>query len=219
MEFILKKPIYFVLGNHDFYKGSIAGTRKRIGKLARQSNYLVYLSQEGVVELTPSTALIGHDGWADARCGDYEHSDVPMNDYVLIEELARWNQGIVPDKTSLRKALESLAQEAADHFAKVLPEAVDRYREVLAVTHVPPFPEAAWHQGHISDDNHLPHFACEVVGEVMFGVMHAHPSAKLLVLCGHTHGDGELELLDNFYVWTGRADYGSPQIQRILTVE
>jgi hypothetical protein len=112
-----------------------------------------------------------------------------------------------------------LAQEAADHFAKVLPEAVERYREVLAVTHVPPFREAAWYQGHTSDDNHLPHFACKVVGDVLLEVMRAHPTAKLLVLCGHTHSGGELQVLDNIHVSTGRADYGSPEIQRILTVE
>ena len=53
----------------------------------------------------------------------------------------------------------------------------------------------------------------------MLGVMRSHPNAKLLVLCGHTHGRGELEVLDNFYISTGGADYGCPKIQRILTVE
>ena len=31
MEDALQKSIYFVLGNHDFYKGSIARTRDRVG--------------------------------------------------------------------------------------------------------------------------------------------------------------------------------------------
>ena len=34
--------------------------------------------------------LVGHDGWADARLGDYERSQVQLNDFVLIEELARY---------------------------------------------------------------------------------------------------------------------------------
>ena len=54
------------------------------------SQKMVYLSQAGVVELTPSTALVGHDGWADARLGDFDHSDVVLNDYVLIDELRQW---------------------------------------------------------------------------------------------------------------------------------
>lgn len=219
MDFILKKPIYFVLGNHDFYKSSIARTREKVGRLARQSDHLVYLTQEGVVELTPTTALVGHDGWADARCGEFERSTVQLSDFVLIEELARHNRFSLPDKLGLRRTLESLAKESADHFARVLPEAVSKYREVLAITHVPPFQEAAWHRGRISDDEYLPYFASRIVGDVMKGVMLAHPSAKLLVLCGHTHGDGKFQVLDNFYVWTGHADYGSPEIQKVLTVE
>ena len=153
------------------------------------------------------------------RLGDYERSQVQLSDFVLIEELARYNKCGFLDKRGLRRAMESLAQEAADHFAKVLPDAVSRYREVIAVTHVPPFREAAWHQGKPSGDDFLPYFASKIVGDVMLGVMRSHPNAKLLVLCGHTHGEGELTVLDNFYVWTGGADYGSPRIQRILTVE
>ena len=208
MESVLRKPIYFVLGNHDFYNGSVAQTRARVGSLVRESENLVYLAQEGVVELTPSTALVGHDGWADARLGDYERSLVQINDLVLIEELARYNKYALPDRLGVRRAMERLAKEAADHFANVLPEAVSRYRDVLAVTHVPPFREAAWYQGKPSGDDFLPYFASKVIGDVMLGVMRSHPSAKLLVLCGHTHGEGELDVLDNFHVWTGGADYG-----------
>ena len=219
MESVLRKPIYFVLGNHDFYNGSVAQTRARVGSLVRQSENLVYLTQEGVVELTPSTALVGHDGWADARLGDYERSQVQLSDFALIEELAPHNEHGIMDKPGTRQVMEALAKEAADHFAKVLPEAVSRYRNVVAVTHVPPFREAAWHQGKPSSDDFLPYFASKIVGDVMLGVMRAHPNGKLLVLCGHTHGEGELEVLDNLHVWTGGADYGRPKIQRILTVE
>lgn len=113
MEAAFQKPIYFVLGNHDFYKGSIARTRDRVGKLARQSDHLVYLSQEGVVQLTPNTAMVGHDGWADARLGDIGRSDVLLNDYFLIEELSRWSRDFIPDKEGLITTLHDLGDEAA----------------------------------------------------------------------------------------------------------
>lgn len=219
MEWILQNPLYFVLGNHDFYRDSIARTRARVGRLARQSEHLVYLTQEGVVELSPTTALVGHDGWADARLGDYDHSDVQLNDHYVIEELARHTRGLIPDKGALRRALEALGDEAAAHFGRVLPEAARRYREILAVTHVPPFREAAWYDGRISDDNFLPHFASKAVGDVMRGVMSAHPESKLLVLCGHTHGKGEVSILENLRVWTGGAEYGNPEVQAVLDVE
>jgi hypothetical protein len=39
---------------------------------------------------------------------------------------------------------------------------------------------------------------------------------RLLVLCGHTQGGGELHVLPNLKVLTGEAEYGNPQIQQIL---
>ena len=46
-------PVYFVLGNHDFYRGSIASTRRVVGFVVSDTPGLVYLSHAGVVELTP----------------------------------------------------------------------------------------------------------------------------------------------------------------------
>ncbi len=68
------RPVFFVLGNHDFYRGSVAGTRRQVGYVVGEG--LVYLNQAGVVELTPTTALVGHDGWADGRLGDLDGSGV-----------------------------------------------------------------------------------------------------------------------------------------------
>ena len=70
-----KCPVYFVLGNHDFYGGSISRVRQRMTDLAARMQNLTYLSQtQDVIPLTPRVGLIGHDGWADARVGDYMRS-------------------------------------------------------------------------------------------------------------------------------------------------
>ena len=42
---------------------------------------------------------------------------------------------------------------------------------------------------------------------------------ELLVLCGHTHGSGETQILDNLHVLTGGAKYGEPAIQRVFEFE
>ena len=94
----LARPVYFVLGNHDFYHGSIRQVRAAVEELCRRVENLHYLPSAGVVELTSDTALIGHGGWGDARVGDFDGSTVALNDYVLIEELsfivsAHQNQG------------------------------------------------------------------------------------------------------------------------------
>ena len=214
---ILRKRVYFVLGNHDFYRGSIGKTRVEVARLAGELELLTYLTASGVVELTRQTALVGHDGWADARLGDFEGSDVILNDYLLIEDLCKWKTGSELDKPALREALNVLGDEAARHFERVLREAVLRYPEVIAVTHVPPFKEATWYNGRHSDDNYLPHFACRATGDVMRSVMKSNPQSRLLVLCGHTHGSGAVQISDNFRVLTGEAEYRKPAMVRIFT--
>jgi hypothetical protein len=153
-----------------------------------------------------------------ARLGDFEGSDVFLNDYVLIEELRKWKGSLYLDKPALREALNVLGDEAARHFEVVLQQAVAQYPSVIAVIHVPPFKEAAWYNGRHSDDNYLPHFACKAVGDVMRKIMEANPKSRLLVLCGHTHGSGEVQILENLQVLTGGAEYRNPVIQRIFDI-
>ncbi len=108
-----------------------------------------------------------------------------LTDIHLIAELAVCWNGVDLDKHRLRPILTALADEAARHFESVLEAAATEYPNVVAVTHVPPFREAAWYQGKPSNDDFLPYFASKVVGEVMVKVMQAHPQSNLLVLCGH----------------------------------
>ena len=63
----LDRPINFVLGNHDFYRGSIRQVRASVEDLCRRVENLHYLPSAGVVKLTPDAALIGHGGWDDAE--------------------------------------------------------------------------------------------------------------------------------------------------------
>jgi predicted MPP superfamily phosphohydrolase len=214
---LTERPVYFVLGNHDFYRGSIAATRRQVGYVVGEG--LVYLSQSGVVELTPSTALVGHDGWADGRLGDLDRSEEILNDFLLIDELRCWRDAHTLDKPALRRVLETLGDEAADYLKSVLAPAVEKYPHVIVATHVPPFREAAWYEGRPSSDDFLPFFACKAVGDVLLATARSHPGCQMLVLCGHTHGGGEVQVLENLRVVTGPAEYGKPEIQQIIKVE
>jgi hypothetical protein len=73
----------------------------------------VYLSQSGIVELTSDTALVGHDSWADGRLGDLDHSEVILNDFLLIDfllidELRRWrnNDTTIHSPTSFPRNMD-----------------------------------------------------------------------------------------------------------------
>lgn len=213
LEVELSLPIYFVLGNHDFYQGSITSVRSLVASLSDQSKWLRWLTRCGVVPLTETACLIGHDGWADGRMGNASASRVMLNDYLLINELA-----YLPVAERFDR-LHRLGDEAAAYIKQVLPEALEKYQQIILVTHVPPFRQACWHEGQISDDEFLPHFTCQAVGDVLMSIMQQHPDRQMLVLCGHTHGSGEATILPNLRVITGRAQYGVPQMQSLLEVE
>jgi len=219
MDAIIQKPIYFVLGNHDFYHNSVESMRLRVRKLTYEAHDLHYLTVEGIVELGENTAIIGHDGWADGKSGNFDQTQVILNDHLLIGEISQWYDGYRVDKTGLGATLEALAAEAADHFRKLLTEAARNYENVIAITHVPPYKEATWHEGGISDDNFLPYFSSQLVGDVLTGVMEDHPQCNLTVLCGHTHGGGQLQVLKNLLVVTGPSKYGVPALQGVLEIK
>src|SRR5262249_31586538 len=136
----VRKPIYFVLGNHDFYKSSIATVRTQVAGLSARMPNLTWLSGTQVVELSAATALVGHDGWGDGTLGSFDEA-VMLNDDLQIEELTTF------DKHSLFKKLRELGEEAADHVRGTLTAALGKYRNICLLTHVPPFRESCWHEG------------------------------------------------------------------------
>jgi len=209
----LHVPVYFVLGNHDFYGGSIHEVREQIRDAGAESPRLHWLDESDVVELGPRTALLGADGWADARCGDYERSRVMLNDYLSIREF------ISLGKTARREMMQTLASNAAEQIKAKLPTAAASHSEVVLLTHCPPFRDACWHEGAISNDDYLPHFSCKAMGDALIDVMKQHPDTRLTVLCGHTHSSGRAQILPNVVALTGQAQYGAPQIQQVFELE
>jgi Icc protein len=238
LESEFKRPIYFVLGNHDYYLSSFNQVRLKIRKLCNESEGLCWLSESGVVEITPETGLIGHDSWADGRLGSYERSDLLLNDYILIEDFnplikeaesdSQSFPGVINNishlftsmqaKQSRLTRMQALAEEAVLHVERYLPRALERYKHVFFLTHVPPFRESCWHRGKISDDNGLPHFSTKIVGDTLIRNMKDNPGRNLTVLCGHTHSKAEVQILENLTVFAAQADYGNPKVQKVLNI-
>lgn len=202
-------PLYVVLGNHDYYGGGIQAVRNSILKLSEELDRLTYLTlSKTPTMLTSRVGLVGHDGWADAREGDYHRSLVMMNDYLLIEELAHVSKS---DRLAL---LHELGDQAASVLRSQLAVALQQFPHVFVLTHVPPFRGACWYHGTISDDEWAPHFVCQAVGRLLQDLASLYPSRHITTLCGHTHHAGEYEPLPNLQVITGEAEYGFPRITR-----
>jgi len=205
----LKCPVYFVLGNHDYYHGSFSEVNGNVQKIAGSSEHLFFLDDLAPIELDKKTALLGHGCWADSRFGDYANSTVMLNDYLLIKDFAGLG------KEMRLKKLRELGDSAAEKIENKLVAAFRKYPQVVLLTHVPPFKESCWHKGKMSDDDYLPHFSCKAAGDAMIRVMRLRPESYLTVLCGHTHSPGRIMVLENLEVITGSSDYGRPEIQEL----
>lgn len=198
--------LYFVLGNHDFYRGSIENVRDRIGNGILKTNWLRTC---GVVQLGENTALVGDDGWYDGGYDDWFRSKVDMNDYYLIKEI-----GIKVDRKKKFRKIQQLSQESADHVYKTGTEALKTNSNLIIATHVPPFREAAIYNGKESDPDWMPHFSSKRMGDAIRKLSQENPLGNITVLCGHTHGEGTCQPESNVICYTSKAEYYLPEINK-----
>lgn len=206
------RPIYFVLGNHDYYGASISETRRVAKKLNRFHPQLHWLPDAGVIELGAETALVGHGCFGDGRFGAGLESSLELADHTLTDDFRELN------RSELFSKLNRLGDEAAATLRELVISALARSWRVFVLTHVPPFAEVSHHRGRENDQEALPFYTCAAVGAMLLEVMRVHPEHKMTVLCGHTHSSAEFHPLPNVEVFAGESTYGQPRIQRIFTV-
>ena len=209
-------PVYFVLGNHDYYRGSFQAVDRAVATTCRATEGLHWLQHE-VVPLTDAVTLVGVNGWYDAGYGD-RNTDLELTDFRLIEEL-------FAAQDDSREALLRACAERALRQARALEQRLDeiveheRPRQIVVATHVPPFQAAAWHDGKPSDDRWAPFFSNKALGDSLLRCAERHSAVDYTVLCGHTHGSGTYHARRNLTVYTGRAQYGAPELAGFLEVE
>lgn len=210
----IKKPIYFILGNHDYYQGTINNVRETLVTLSKTHQQLFWLPGTGIQLLPHNTILLGQDGWADGRLGDYENSQISLNDNRMIADLF---QEKILGKFQLLEKMQQLADIDAIALQNNLTQAIEqRPKKIIVLTHVPPFKEACLDNGQVSDANWLPYFSAKVMGDVLMPCAKDNPSIDFLVLCGHTHSEAYYQPLANLTVKTGRAEYYHPTVQEII---
>jgi Icc protein len=210
------RPVYFVLGNHDYYRGSFRAVDRAVAATCGATAGLHWLHDE-VVSLGDGVPLIGVNGWYDAGYGNRD-TDLELSDFTLIEELFAAQDD---SRRALLRACADRAQEQAQALEHRLVELLERepLRHVVVATHVPPFREAAWHEGKPSDDRWAPFFSNRALGQVLLRWAERNPDVATTVLCGHTHGSGCYRARENLTVYTGRAQYGAPDLAGFLEVE
>ena len=192
-----RRVVYYVLGNHDFYGGSIAETRREASKAG------AWLGACAPVDLGNGACLLGVDGWYDFRAGRGADTRIAMNDWHHIHDFASLN------RSAIVAASRALAEQSAELATRKLQAAVQAgYTRILLATHVPPFAEASRHDGKPSDPDWAAVMVNQVLGDTLFAFATEHPEVSVEVLCGHTHEAWDGRLAENLRVRVGRADYG-----------
>lgn len=215
----INKNIYFVLGNHDYYRGSIATVHESIRSLTQTK--LIWLDDaKSPILLDETTALVGQGGWYDGRLGNPIKSRVVMSDFELIKDFRphfHYRQWVdYEDRGDLLSVLRGMSKKQADDANQKLHAAAKVRKDIIFATHYPPFEGACWHEGTLSDSDWMPWFTSFSMGEMLAEVALDFPENKFTVLCGHTHSPGTYEHLPNLRVLTGKSVYGAPDIAGVL---
>ena len=204
------RPLYFVLGNHDFHHGSIEWVERELAAVCRSVANLRHLHGDEIIPLDQHTALIGHRGWADARAGWGRKTIIGSRDHRSIEDFRKLS------RAGLFAKMESLGRESAAAFRRTLPLALSSYRHVVVATHVPPFPQTAYYNNQPCGPTHLPHFTNLTAGMALTGIVRNFPCRRVTVLAGHTHSKAGSWILGNLEARVGGARTGNPGIQGVL---
>lgn len=209
----INKTIYFVLGNHDYYHDSVKNVHKSVLDLCEKNNLLHWLGKPELIKLSDKEILIGLDGWADARYGNFASSPIQLSDRYLIEDLV-----IAQNKSpaDLQKQMQELADADVENFAKILDKAL-RYqpKKMIIATHIPPFAECCRYHGLPSHPNWYPFLSSKATGDLLSQTARQYPQIQFLVLCGHTHMPYRTKI-SNLEIWVGKAEYAKPELQEII---
>lgn len=213
LEFLAEtsaRPLYFVLGNHDHYGGSVASVRDAVLELGTRRPEVQWLPPAGVVAIDSDTALIGVDGWADGRHGDPLTTQFVLNDDRLIGEIATPQSRA--GKLVVRRAL---ADADAHRLQVLLGRAIARARRIVVATHVPPFVAALPLSGRLTNPAWQPVLVCGATGAVIRSAAAEHPDHTFVVLCGHTHAATDVPISANLRCIVAGARYGEPVVRML----
>ncbi len=201
------RMVHFVLGNHDFYGSSFIEVERIAAECCVRNQNLKHLGSAEEVRLTPTTALIGHRGWADGRAWGSRRTSRQDPDRFSIRDLRGHSA-----KSAYQK-MDELGRESGNYFRRMLPRILTFYRDVIIATHVPPFARAALFNGTNCDRTRLPHYTNISAGGVIQRITEQFPQTRTTVLCGHTHHSATISITPNLDVRVGGARVGLPGVQ------
>ena len=124
----IRKPAYFVLGNHDRYGTTFANAEAVVERVTTLFSHMVRLDGSQVIPLNKSVALVGVDGWADGLGGEGPATKARINDFYQILDFAT-----EPEPQVFRQMKER-ARKYSQALKPSLIKALKQYQTALIAT-------------------------------------------------------------------------------------
>jgi predicted phosphodiesterase len=212
LQNLIRKPIWFVFGNHDWYNVSRKQNEEFIKKYSSEN--LIKLDSVDYIKLNKSTCLVGGENWWDASF----KSSFGLLDNIFMSEDYEKIEFIKPLKTdeNIFSKVKTLSKESSELLITKLAKALLVFDKVYLAVHVPPFKEGCLYSGIVMPENWLNHFCDVELGLKLKVLMKAFPEKELVILSGHTHSKSEIKIKQNIKQYVGKVKVADPKINEVF---
>ena len=203
----VKKPINFILGNHDYYNGSFNYSHATASDPKAFSDGIDVQYAHNSIRTIGDSVIFCLNGFADGRAGNFFESPLfkNMSDFRLIGDF-------IPYRTNRGYCLD-IMQEYADAQNTLVKDVLSMgFEHTIIFTHVPPFAEASLCRHGDSSNGH-PFYVNVGLGNLI--LKHKKDGKKVSIYCGHTHMGMTKKITDEITVFVSGSDYGQPYVDTL----
>lgn len=215
LEFIGKRigrPFYFVLGNHEVWGSSFAKIHAGVRSLCDRYKNLVWMTEGGIIQLNDEACLIGADGWYSAEIGNPEYIKY-TGDWFFIEDFKKLSSM----KERIAKFRE-LAIQSAELLGIRLEQALQNYKTIYLLSHVPAWAEAHRPNGWFGEKFYEPYNTNLILGKTLEKIMSNYKKRHLICLMGHTHCPVQIHVQRNIECRVSRGSYHKISEEEIIYI-
>ncbi len=201
------KKIYYVCGNHDFYRSSIKET---IDNCKSFSNDNINFLDNSGVKLTADVALIGQNIFYDLSVGN-PNGDFDIADFQYIKEL----KPLMYTRQRIAYFQERALKDAVELQILVDNAVIDGCKKIIYMAHPPLDEDLSLYGERKSPSFSIGYFCNKIVGDKLKEIADQYPQIEFVALTGHSHYRASYDV-DNLKMYVAGAQYYSPEIEMII---
>lgn len=213
MAEIFNKNIYFVIGNHDYWHSDFETIENKIQQLQTKHSNLHYLNDiYNLIQLNPTTCLIGDNSWYDAGWR------FPKTPFIFL-----WDWKHIGDFNQLEttkekyQLMKDLALQSSQRIFKKLTSALEQYQTIYLALHMPPYSEG-WRNKILTPSQWFwaPYESSKLIARTIEDLANRNLYKKIIILSGHSHIERKEMISPNLELIVGKAKTGKCFISEII---